>query len=244
MGNNNWRGFEKLAHRILSELNEKADVKHDDHILGYESEIERQIDVSIRANVRGQNILTIVQAKNWATPADINTVGEFSAVVRDVRANRGILVCRSGFTLQAKVYAQNLGIELLNLHDAQSKDWNIEIRIPIIWVEEIPTARIALEYSLDENFNQYDDVFLINDNGEPRISPDRGITGIDIWSTFEDRWNDFTLNRTPGPEHTLEYSDITLYLAVGTDRQNISQSIQWIPINSLSVKYVVEKKLL
>lgn len=43
-----WEQFEKLAEQIYSELSADATVKWNDHILGVDSEVMRQIDVSIR----------------------------------------------------------------------------------------------------------------------------------------------------------------------------------------------------
>src|SRR6185436_16731380 len=118
-----WREFEKLTAKIYQELEPYAVVTHNDHILGIESNTSRQIDVSIRYSIDNQDLLTIIQAKNYGQPADINVVGEFASVIRDVRANKGILVCKSGFTSKAKSYAQNLGIEVCNIHDATSRNW-------------------------------------------------------------------------------------------------------------------------
>jgi hypothetical protein len=121
----------------------------DDHLYGNDSETKRQIDVSIRWSDRGQEYLTIVQAKDWGRRADIPAVGEFAQVVEDVRATRGVMVCRSGFTANAKTLARNKGIGLYNLHDAESRDWCLDLTIPLLWIDLHPTAvfnqRIYLE---------------------------------------------------------------------------------------------------
>src|SRR6266536_400914 len=105
-----WKDFERLAERIYHELTPQATVTWNDHLHGHESETDRQIDVSIRWSDRDQEYVTIVQTKDWSSPADLPAVGEFAAVVEDVRATRGVMVCRSGFTQNAKTYARNKGI--------------------------------------------------------------------------------------------------------------------------------------
>ena len=97
-----WKGFERLAERIARDVAPHATVSWNGHIGGHLSEKKRQVDVSIRWSDTGHDYLTIVQAKDWRSPADINTVGEFAAVVEDVRATRGVLACRSGFSEGAK----------------------------------------------------------------------------------------------------------------------------------------------
>jgi len=137
-----WTEFEQLAAKILAELQPDAKVEWNDHIRGHLTETDRQIDVSIRWSDQGSDYLTIVQAKDTGTPADIGVVDEFVSVIRDVQANRGILVCRSGFSSAAHTYARNCGISLINLHDAQSINWSRELTIPILWTELTPNISL------------------------------------------------------------------------------------------------------
>jgi hypothetical protein len=96
-----WLEYEELAARIYADLEPQARVKHNDMIKGQESGIERQIDVSIRDTIAGHEILVIVQARKRSRPADVNVVGEFASVIRDVRASKGVLICNAGFTSAA-----------------------------------------------------------------------------------------------------------------------------------------------
>src|SRR5437870_10740382 len=107
-----WKQFERLAERIFAELLPFAQVTWNDHLLGQHSMRRRQIDVSIRAQVSGQPILSIVQAKDTSEAVDIGVVDAFASVVRDVRATKGILICRSGFDRTVYTYARSAGIEL------------------------------------------------------------------------------------------------------------------------------------
>src|SRR5262245_36053429 len=93
-----WRKFEKLAEQIYKELEPNAKVTHNDKIMGQDSKRLRQIDVSIRHNIAGHDLLTVIQAKNYTRRADVNVVGAFATVIKDLRANKGILICKSGFT--------------------------------------------------------------------------------------------------------------------------------------------------
>jgi hypothetical protein len=111
-----WKGFERLAERIARDLLPHATIALDDRLPGRLSEKKRQIDVSIRWFDADQEYLTIVQARDRNKPANINAIGEFVAVIEDVGATRGVMVCRSGFTKNARTYARNKGIELYNLH--------------------------------------------------------------------------------------------------------------------------------
>jgi hypothetical protein len=160
----NWKGFERLAERIARDLAPGAQVTWNDHLPGQESETDRQIDVSIRWCDGDREYMTIVQTKDWSTPADLVAVGEFAAVVEDVRATRGIMVCRSGFTEKAKTYGRNKGIGLYNLHDAESQDWRLELTIPLLWVDLHPEVRFNCQSYFDAGES------LLLDDGVPILS--------------------------------------------------------------------------
>lgn len=191
----NWQGFERLAETIYRELHDVADVQWDDHIHGHDTEMLRQIDVSIRWSDGDRERLAIVQVKNWKTRANVNAVGEFASVVRDVRADKGVMVCNAGFSKKAHTYARNLGIELHNLHDAQSKDWRRNLTVPILWSEQLP----ELDMNAMARFEAGD-----------KIHPDQvgfvdlGNVQRDFHSLFVERWNVGELDRTPGLHHPYD----------------------------------------
>ena len=93
-----WRGFERLAERIARDLAPDATVTWNDHLPGRLTEGKRQIDVSIRWSDAHREYLTIVQAKDWGTRADVKAIDAFASVIKDVDATQGVMVCRSGFT--------------------------------------------------------------------------------------------------------------------------------------------------
>lgn len=133
--NSTWRDYEALAHKIIAELMPYAQVIRDDKIIGSETEQRRQIDVSARWSYEGVEQLLIVQVKEHSRPAIVGVVGAFLSDMRDVGANRGVLICSGGFTGGAKNWARNRGIDLYSLHDASSRTWSRELKIPFLWIE-------------------------------------------------------------------------------------------------------------
>jgi hypothetical protein len=193
-----WREFENLAEKILAELHPMATVKRNDFIYGRLTETKRQIDVSIRWNSGDDEYLTIVQAKDHGRRANIKVVDEFLSVIKDVGATGGILICRSGFTGRAHTYARNCGVSLLNLHDAQSTNWSLQLTIPIIWIELTPNVQIGhqVELKVGDSLPTTDPLGapLTNDGGKTRINP---------VSTFEKYWNGPAAARELGVEHRV-----------------------------------------
>lgn len=123
--------YELLIEQLYRSLEPNAEIIQDDHILGRDTNANRQIDVSIRYKFAGTTNLIIIQAKDYKNPADVNKVGEFLSVIRDVNANKGILICSSGFSKKAVEYAKNKGIELLTLHSAQNKRWETLLKVNV-----------------------------------------------------------------------------------------------------------------
>ena len=224
-----WKGFERLAERIARDLAPHATITWDDHLPGRISETDRQIDVSIRWTDADREHLTIVQAKDWGTPADVNAVGAFAAVVEDVDATRGVMVCRSGFTRNAKTYARNKGIRLYNLHDAESRNWRLDLTIPLLWIDLHPSAQFDCPIHLNAGEQ------LPHNNGIPFLSTNPGGPRVDPITAFESLWNQRAIPDTPGVEHTLDPLPLVAY-AETADGQAL-----WRP-TTLQITYQVGRR--
>jgi len=137
--------YERFVFEKLKRLFADGIVKLNDMILGNESGIEREIDVSVRLSVGGTEVLYIVQCKDWVSRVDINVLGELSAVMQDVGAAKGFLLCTAGFYATNHQYALRRGIELVTIEDIQSDKWTLEIQIPLVYVRRINEFLTSLE---------------------------------------------------------------------------------------------------
>jgi restriction endonuclease len=127
-----WAEFEKLAYEIQRDLAGSAQVRLRDTIQGLDSGIPRQIDIAIRQQVGPHAVLIIVDCKDHRAPLDVNVVGEFATVVRDVRANKGALIASRGFTEAAVTLARTLGIDTFNLVDTGHARWRAYVSFPAL----------------------------------------------------------------------------------------------------------------
>src|SRR5260370_3451483 len=133
MAGQKWKRFEKLIHQIHPQFAPKdAVVTLDDKIVGYESKVERQLDVTIRAIVAQYKVLIVVECKDEARPLDVGTMGEFASLLRDVKANKGVMVTTSGYTPAALEMARAQGIDTRTYIDTESVDWKSEVTIPVL----------------------------------------------------------------------------------------------------------------
>ena len=223
-----WLEYDKLVAHIYSELQPHARVAHNDKIMGLESGKKRQIDVSIRDTVAGHDLLIVVQAKNYTRPADVSVVDGFASVVKDVRANKGVLICNAGFTQGAKDKARNIGIDLCSLHDAQSRNWSLDIKLPLLWIDLLPSVRFMLQCFLEVGDS------IPYDPRQWVLSADNGRTRLLFLETFMRKWNTGELDRRCGTTHNLEPEQTKIKVLIGKG--------VWQPVESLIIQYVVNHR--
>jgi hypothetical protein len=221
--------FEQLLAKIVAELEPEAVVTWDDHITGKLSGLKRQIDVSIRREEPA--FLGIIDAKDYKRPATSERIDALTGVMRDVGANYGALACSGGFAKSTHNYARKVGISLFNVHDAESVNWSLELKIPILWYELMPVVQIG-----GAPYYEAGDTIVMDDPRGIQLTSDGGKTLIDPLLTFERYWNGPTANRTPGMRHHLT-SD-TPVEAVVTDAAG---NTQLRPVEDFEIVYAVEQ---
>ena len=130
-----WKRFEKLIHDIHAQwAPEGAEVTLNDEIVGCQSGVPRQIDISIRAKVAHYDVLIVVECKDKSRPIDVEELGSFSKLLEDVGANKGVMISTSGFTPAAVTMAQALTIDTRTYIDTESADWGTKVTIPILLI--------------------------------------------------------------------------------------------------------------
>jgi hypothetical protein len=126
-----WKKFEKVVCELLKIFNNNdADVKYDDKVIGIESGQERQIDIALRGQVNIFSLLVVVSCKDYTkSKVDLNDITEFASTLRDIRANKGVLITSGVFTKGAMDYAKNQGIEIYSLIDTKNLSWLVELPV-------------------------------------------------------------------------------------------------------------------
>jgi hypothetical protein len=165
------REYEQFVFEKFRTLFPDSTVTFDDHIMGRQSRFPRQIDISIKTRAGGEEILYIVDCKDHRKPADINTLGAFSALMRDVGATKGFLICTSGFARTNYQYAQSEGIELLTVEDVQHAKWWTDMRVPLIIIKK--NVRYVLSGTFTVNF-----ALAIKKRLRPETRPDLTINSL------------------------------------------------------------------
>jgi Restriction endonuclease len=124
--------LEKLVQRIQQQLAPQAEVLHNVRLEGRQSGTQRQIDVLVRERIGQYEIKIIIDCKDHREPVDVKGVEEFNGLLDDVGAQKGVLVCPSGFTKTAKTRAEGLQIDLYSPVDTEPHKWKVTATIPSI----------------------------------------------------------------------------------------------------------------
>lgn len=103
-----WKRFEEFVDEVQRYLAPDAQVSTDERILGLSGK-RRQIDVVVRKTIGQFSLLIVIDCKDWKAAVDIQDVESFIGMVSDVQANKGAMVCNSGFTDGAKAVAKSKG---------------------------------------------------------------------------------------------------------------------------------------
>jgi hypothetical protein len=142
--------YEQFVYDKFKRLFVDSVVTKNDHISGRFSGLDREIDVSVRMRVGSEQLLYIAQCKDWKTPVDIKVLGEFSAVIQDVQAAKGFLLCTSGFAQSNHQYARTLGIELITIEDIKSDKWKTNVQIPFLYIRKNNHYKVVLGITPNE----------------------------------------------------------------------------------------------
>jgi len=106
-----WKGFERIIAAIEFSTNRGATVTWDEDIDG------RQFDVAVRFSNGPHQYLTLIECKDQKQPLPVEKVDAFVTKARDAKANKAVMVCRSGFQSGCAAVATRHGIDLFRLNE-------------------------------------------------------------------------------------------------------------------------------
>ncbi len=124
--------LEILVAKIQKQLAPDAEVMHNARLDGRRSKTRRQIDVLVRKKIGQYEMLIAIECKDYATPADAPEVDQFYAVLDDIGAHKGALVCSKGFTGAAKESARARQIDLYSPVDTEPHKWQVHVDARVI----------------------------------------------------------------------------------------------------------------
>lgn len=165
-----WKEYEQ---RICEEFKVRypdCDPLWNVHLPGTLSGTQRQIDILIKSTLYGQPFTTVIDAKMYNKPIDVKSVEEFLGLLKDVGANRGLMVTTQGYSKAAieRSHRDDADIELDVMSIAEFKEFQgphgipysgdkaVMMPAPFGWVFDISDAHpfSAALYQRGRTFNQ------------------------------------------------------------------------------------------
>ena len=135
--NNSGKEFEKLAESIYKKLKINSTYETVEHNVFLEgADGKRQIDVLIKGEIASVEINIVVECKDHKNRISIGMIDAFHSKLLDVKASKGILISKKGFSSKSISKAKRLGITLCTASEVLSGKWEPEFDMKIL-IEEL-----------------------------------------------------------------------------------------------------------
>lgn len=128
-----WREFEKLIARIEADADRLgAKVTSPDRLRCNITGQMREVDVLIRSTGPGAPPLTTIECRRRSRIQDVTWIEQLATKKQSLGIDRTIAVSSSGFSETACAIAQNYGVELKTLNDAETQDLNQFVKMDFV----------------------------------------------------------------------------------------------------------------
>jgi hypothetical protein len=87
-------------------------IQSPEHILGRNTGLGREIDVSLRTMIGSSEMLVIIECRDRQARQDVTWIEQVASKQEDVGANKAVAVCPGGFTKGARKLAEAKQIDL------------------------------------------------------------------------------------------------------------------------------------
>lgn len=207
--------LELLVQKIQKQLAPNAEVSHNVKVMGRRSERKRQIDVLVHEKIGQYDISIIIDCKDYRRPVDVKGVEEFSGLLDDVGAQKGVLVCPVGFSEAAKTVASKLQIDLYSPVDTDPHKWQVSPTIPALCDFRFASISFGLTCSAPMPFTIPYNVWAAS-----QISDKNGKQLGTCYSRIAERWNSGELSDQLGTTEDIPiFGDIPVFMDNGYGQQ-------------------------
>jgi len=121
--------YERLVALVQKTLDETAGVSHDLRLVGEDTQVKHQIDVTITKDNQQRRVL--IECKDFdisGEPVGLGIIRDFFGVVDDVKPDEAIVITCNGFTEDARRYAKgkNIKLAVLRVHRPEDDEGTIK----------------------------------------------------------------------------------------------------------------------
>ena len=130
---NDGKAYEAMVltiYRALCRDESFSDVQHNVKLQSPDG--ERQIDVLVTHEHANVKYMTVIECKDYIGKLNVTVIDAFASKLVDVKASKGILVSRNGFSKTAYQKAKRLGIELCMIDYAENLLKQLITELPVV----------------------------------------------------------------------------------------------------------------
>lgn len=121
------RSLELLV-KALEQLLAQApvEIRSPDYIIGKNTKIRREVDVSLRSQIGSVHVLVIIECRDRIKSQDVTWIEQLASKREDVEADKAVAISASGFSSGARNLARSNQVELRSLEELEPEtifDW-------------------------------------------------------------------------------------------------------------------------
>jgi hypothetical protein len=146
--------------------------------------------------------MIVIECKDYNRRVDVKGVEEFYGLLDDVGAQKGVLVCPTGFSDAAKSRAEGYQIDLYSPVDTDPHKWQVKATIPAICDFRSAAMAMGIRMSSPHPFSLRDGFF----NDSIVYDSEGNELGTTLPTAME-RWNSGNYPTEPGEHHNLPVFD-------------------------------------
>lgn len=235
---NTGKSFEKAIEQVFNYMYHNypnATIKHNVFLNGPDG--KRQFDVVISITIPDGELVTVIEAKDYNSKLSIQKIDEFHSKMRDVNANKGILISKMGFSSKAISKAKRFGIVLYSLNDYTEFE-EFDLKIPVL-IEELSLEKIDLRFGIQRqeiekiNYSSGDSTVVFNrkaivindnninklvneswENGSLRFQSTNKVQEVDIPNLFAPFYLQYQTKSIIPENRTAEIENIKLLITL------------------------------
>jgi len=116
--------FQQLIYSIQHSISSDSVVTESEYLIDRQTGGEVEVDIAIRAVVNDMPLIVSIEVRDRKRPATVEWVRESIGKHATLPTNKLVLVSSSGFTKQASIKAEENGIEVFTLAEAENYTWS------------------------------------------------------------------------------------------------------------------------
>lgn len=222
-----WNNYASTILSIYEESSPKSILRLNDTIEGAITGNNRRIDLTLRQQVAGQDILIVFKLYPWKSKITKSELFSFKLLIEDVGASKGVIITNNDVDSPQIDFAKRNLISLCTLKDSESKRWDEEVNIPVYWIQIIPKFIVKSNIAFEANDKIHKDLTRWN------YSYNYGKETFTLLDYLNYKWVNNQIPHETDSLHVLYLEDKDLKLQVNKD--------DWREVSGFTVYYTTDE---